>query len=338
MKRPLYLLCAPLLLAGCASHDNDLRQELADSLQRIADAIVEELRGADLAASEDRQIKEDLETSVALSSQVIDGTWESHITGGAIPCGDGTPCPFRRPTPADLNLANLIDDPVERQFTDIQEVPPTPLLPHLQYEFLPSHPDVHLAWATLQGAKQSGDSFDFVSLAGWMEHSMFLVNVYKDGGTYYAGDGTDYPVDDNTGVRILDDYFVEFFSLGTPTGTAPSRLSTTWSGAMIGNIAGTTNVHGDSIVSLNEDSSGDITVTVGFDNIIDVETGSVASIATRTWDNIRLYSDGSFWTYGLAGEFYGPGHKEAGGVFSNFGFRGAFGAALPPCMPIISCL
>ena len=242
MKRPLYLLCAPLLLAGCASHDNDLRQELADSLQRIADVIVEELRGADPAASEDRQIKEDLETSVALSSQVIDGTWESHITGGAIPCGDGTPCPFWRPTPADLNLANLIDDPVERRFTDIQEVPPTPLLPHLQYEFLPSHPDVHLAWATLQGAKQSGDSFDFVSLAGWMEHSMFLVNVYKDGETYYANDGTGYTSDGiyNVNSDILNGYFVEFSSLGSPTGTAPSYLPTTWSGAMIGNIAGTT--------------------------------------------------------------------------------------------------
>jgi len=45
MKRMAVLGCASLLLAGCAGggDDDDFREELADSIGRIADAIVEEL-------------------------------------------------------------------------------------------------------------------------------------------------------------------------------------------------------------------------------------------------------------------------------------------------------
>ena len=253
MKRPMFLIFAPLLVFGCSS-DLANRQELAASIQRISDVIIEEIKGPTQPVEEE-DIKADMDAIIASSTTIIDGTFETGIGGGGIPCiGDNGPtCPIFSSVPAFLSLSDLIDNPVERMVVDHGNVSPTPLFADLEYEALPSdNQDLNLVWAGVQDTKPNGEAYSFRSLAGWMGHSMFLVNVYDDDGEYIISDGTPYPVNDD-GSRTKDGYFVEFFSLGNATSTVPTSTALTWSGTMLGNIDGTTDVRGDVDVSLNID-------------------------------------------------------------------------------------
>ena len=335
MKRPMFLIFAPLLVFGCSS-DLVNRQELAASIQRIADVIIEEIKGPTQPVEEE-DIKADLDAIIASSTTIIDGTFETGIGGGGIPCiGDNGPtCPIFSSVPASLSLSDLIDTPVERMVVDHGNVSPTPLFPNLEYEALPSdNQDLTLGWAGVQDTKPNGEAYSFRSLAGWMGHSMFLVNVYDDDGEYIISDGTPYPVSDD-GSRTKDGYFVEFFSLGNATSTVPTSTALTWSGTMLGNIDGTTDVRGDVDVSLNIDILSTDGVGVAFSDIVDIETGQGALITAVNWPHVPFSTDGRFERrgeerLGIAGQFYGPNHEEVGGVFSISQLRGAFGATATP--------
>ena len=336
MKRPMFLIFAPLLVFGCSS-DGANRQELADSIQRIADVVVEELRGSTQPVQED-EIKADLDVIIASSTMIIDGTFETSIGGIGIPCnGDGAPtCPIFSSMPAFLSLSDLIDTPVGQMVVDHGNMSPTPLFPDLQYEaLLSNNQDLNLGWAGVQDTTLNGEAYSFRSLAGWMEYSMFLVNVYDDDGEYIISDGTPYPVSDD-GSRTKDGYFVEFFSLGNATSTVPTSTALTWSGTILGNIDGTTDVRGDVDVSLNIDILSTDGVRVAFSDILDIETGRGALITAATWPHVPFSTDGRFerrgteGTLGIVGRFYGPNHEEVGGVFSSGQLRGAFGATATP--------
>ena len=343
MQRSMFLFFVPLLVFGCSS-DDAYRQELADSIQRIADVVVEEIRGPTQPVQED-EIKAALDTIIASSTIIIDGTFETSIGGIGIPCnGDDAPtCPIFTSMPASLSLSDLIDAPVEQMVVDHGNMSPTLLFPDLQYEALPSeNQDLNLGWAGVQDTKPNGEAYSFRSLAGWMEHSMFLVNVYDDDGEYIISDGRPYPVS-NDGSRTLDGYFVEFFSLGNATSTMPTSTALTWSGTMLGIIEGITDVRGDADVSLNLDIVSTDGVKVEFSNIVDIKTGRGALISAVTWPHVPFSTDGRFEkrgtdeSVGIAGQFYGPNHEEVGGVFSISQMRGAFGATATGPLPCLSC-
>ena len=168
MKRPMFLIFAPLLVFGCSS-DVANRQELSDSIQRIADVIIEEIKGPTQPVEEE-EIKADLDAIIASSTMIIDGTFETSIGGISIPCnGDGAPTfPIFPSMPAFLSLSDLIDTPVEQMVVDHGNMSPTLLFPDLEYEALPSdNQDLNLGWAGIQDTKPNGEAYSFRSLAGW---------------------------------------------------------------------------------------------------------------------------------------------------------------------------
>ena len=184
-------------------------------------------------------------------------------------------------------------------------------------------------------------STHYRSLAGWMEHGLFLITT---------GETSAY------GSKLVD---YEVLSIGDSSGTNPTAPvigSATWSGTMAGFVEsaasgdpaasgdGGSFVDGDARITLSGlDAGAPATVDVLFSNIVDRGIGTRR--ADMAWDGVGL-TDGAFGSpeviapilasdidirgksigTGIYGRFHGPGHEEVGGVFRRDGITGAFGA------------
>ncbi|MCE2476152.1 MAG: hypothetical protein J4F47_11515 [Alphaproteobacteria bacterium] len=202
------------------------------------------------------------------------------------------------------------------------------------FEFTETRRGVSLA--KKEGRLRHGiGSTHYRSLAGWMEHGLFLVTARE--ASVHGSTMVDY----------------EVLSIGDSSGTnptAPATGSATWSGTMAGFVDpaasgdGGSFVDGDARITLpGLDAGAPATVDVLFSNVVDRKTG--ASRADMAWDGVRL-EDGAFGSpeviapilasdtdirgkaigTGIYGRFHGPGHEEVGGVFRRDGITGAFGA------------
>ena len=223
------------------------------------------------------------------------------------------------------------------------------------FEFAGQREGVFIAEKAGQLQDQDG-STDYRSLAGWMEHSMFMVSFEIE----QLEDGPEA-------------YYYNMSSVGHATGSNPSRPamgSATWSGAMAGIVhpyspslddpVQNTADHAQFVVGNEGDSiSGDATITIPsfnvyaypslnieFSNIVNDHTG--AQRDNMIWEGVEMV-DGVFGVArdasptetghlpfvggdpfrgqgGIFGQFYGPNHEEVGGLFHRDGLAGAFGA------------
>lgn len=173
-------------------------------------------------------------------------------------------------------------------------------------------------------SSEEDEMTDHRALAGWMNHSLFVIETPPKHGIYGA------------------------ISMGTTLGSNPDILvdsSATWSGVMIGLRISDPDVfvHGDALVTVsNSDGDAALVVDVEFTNIKDEDTG--AGLDDVSWSRLEL-KDGSFgivpvaedrWyasrhpaSKGISGRFYGSNHEEVGGLFSfrkSVGVSGVFGA------------
>ena len=192
------------------------------------------------------------------------------------------------------------------------------------------------------GVSREGDRMtDHRALAGWISHSLFVIETPPSGGRRGSSYGA--------------------FSIGNTTGSNPDVLvdnSATWSGVMFGSRISDPDafVHGDALVTVsNPDGDGDLVVDVEFTNIKEEDTDN--GLDDVSWSGLEL-TDGSFgvvpvaedwWpvsrhpaSRGISGRFYGPSHEEVGGLFGwpelpmagddllagggGYGVSGVFGA------------
>ena len=154
---------------------------------------------------------------------------------------------------------------------------------------------------------------DATSFGAWMDHSYFS-SVTSNRPADEVGGGTD---------RYT-------WAAGERTGS-PLTGSATWLGLMVGTpIAG--NDMGDRLVgtaALNYDMTvGGL--DVAFSGIKNITRGTAHTTETVIFSDLAIESDGAF-KRGQAGarihgNFYGPGHDEAAGIFEHSQMIGAFGA------------
>ena len=113
-------------------------------------------------------------------------------------------------------------------------------------------------------------------------------------------------------------------SMGEGSSSNPAPGSAAWEGAMLGTRYGPT--------ALGRDVIGDARLTVDF-ALFDIDVAFTGirervtgrAVADMTWDGLTM-ANGAFRGPGIEGQFYGPAHEEAGGVFDSSGILGAFGA------------
>ena len=151
--------------------------------------------------------------------------------------------------------------------------------------------------------------------AGWLDHSAFL-----------AGHGT--LAEDGPGNRVAIPLAASF---GDATGTNPAAVagSAAWSGVMTGTdmgaATGPREIRGDAGIVIP--ALANPSVEVAFTNVRELGTGDARD--DMSWRAIPL-ADGRFGAGSagdaIAGAFYGPGHREVGGVFERGRVFGAFGA------------
>ena len=148
-------------------------------------------------------------------------------------------------------------------------------------------------------------------LGGWMEHGFFFGQngvVLRDGEPTGSG-------------------FARVFSFGDATGSTPTGSGTaTWRGVMIGgHLRERIPYQGDATITAD---FGDGNVDVAFTDIHVTSTG--AAIDSIMFDDVPFtatgFSSGGTSGNWIAGDFYGPDHAEAGGVFEHETTMGAFGA------------
>ena len=126
------------------------------------------------------------------------------------------------------------------------------------------------------------------------------------------------------------------YAFGNAPGTNPGAdLGTAaWNGVMMGfdtSGAAPGTIQGDAAITvdLGEYSFSSATVDVAFTNVRNFGTGAAAR--DMRWNDIRLRDGGFEDGYSnrgnyIEGAFFGPQHQEAGGVFKQDLYTGAFGA------------
>lgn len=193
------------------------------------------------------------------------------------------------------------------------------------FVFLERRNGVSLAEETVVAQETGHPSFR--ALAGWMDHSFFLIETPRRGVS--------------PGGTAPDHRYYRAYSAGNATGTDPDLSggsAATWSGVMWGLLMTNPDqsepdafVHGDATMTvLSPQGNPDLTVDVAFTNIRHEATG--ARIEDLRWRDLPLRS-GSFGispvsadaaeisrhpaSQGISGRFYGPNHEEAGGLFGR---------------------
>ncbi len=181
--------------------------------------------------------------------------------------------------------------------------------PPPEYEDLADRLGVSRAFAETSRASEDVE-LSYLHYGGWMDHSFFFVSgvTARDPATEKESFGT----------------FLH--SMGNATGANPVSGGATWKGAMAGfDVSDTADrgnlIEGDATVTIDdfEQPVVDVALTGLRDRNADRDRASI------TWEGVPL-ADGAFASSGLQGQFYGPDHEEAGGVFLRDGISGAFGA------------
>lgn len=188
------------------------------------------------------------------------------------------------------------------------------------FRFIERRRGVSLAQRT-QVSGGGGDAANYRALAGWIDHSFFLLKT----------PGIEVKPEEN---RVSANYYGAY-SIGNATDSNPDVLaggSATWSGMMVGiRIAEPDSfVNGDATITVSSrQGNPDLLVDVEFRNMKDEQTG--ANFDDVSWEGLAL-QDGSFGVVpvsdgeadasrhparrGISGRFYGPNHEEVGGLFS----------------------
>ncbi|MDE0404662.1 MAG: transferrin-binding protein-like solute binding protein [Nitrospira sp.] len=158
-------------------------------------------------------------------------------------------------------------------------------------------------------------SVDYHTLGGWMEYSVFTVNLWQF-------DPTDWQIWNAA-------------SFGVESGSNPVSGSAIWTGAMVGRTRGPDHQPGVLVM-------GESRLTFDFaTNELDaaltaIQSGNGQAYADLAWENMPT-TNGRFagTTYSpigaiegsISGRFYGPNHEEVGGLIDHAEFLGAFGAS-----------
>ena len=161
-----------------------------------------------------------------------------------------------------------------------------------------------------QGAGQSvldEATVQEVVYGGWLDHTAFEVA----GELYEESDGQSV-----AGIYGL--------AVGDASGSVPTGGSATWRGVMVAAETQRVEVHqGDATLTLDFAASN---LDAAFTNVHEVETG--ASRASISFSDVPLTEDGFAFHADrrIEGQFFGPDHAEAGGIFESGNTVGAFGA------------
>ena len=166
-----------------------------------------------------------------------------------------------------------------------------------------------------------GDTTSYRALAGWINHSFFLIKT----------PGIEVASEEN---RVSANYYGAY-SIGNIIDSNPDVSAggaATWSGMMVGiRIAEPDGfVKGDATITVSSPQGNpDLRVDVEFRNMKDEQAG--VHFDDVSWEGLAL-KDGSFGVVplsdgeadasrhparrGISGRFYGPNHEEVGGLFS----------------------
>ena len=195
-----------------------------------------------------------------------------------------------------------------------------------EYEPVMTYRGVSLAQSQAAGRTSDTDDgtvFHYQSYGGWLEHSVFAVQISTGG------------IGGNDQGILLFSYSFGRDNVNNPTADA------TWEGVVIGRNTETNHVvQGDAEVMF------DITTPtmldyVDFSNVIDLDDGSPVTFGNDNSGNLRFsgipLTTGTFMQDNSAdgdisyirGRFYGTSHEEVGGVFDSHDIVGAFGATTP---------
>ena len=201
------------------------------------------------------------------------------------------------------------------------------------FTFLARRSGVSLA-VKVSGPEDDHRHTSYRALSGWMDHSFFLV--------------------ESMNAERPSEFFYETHAMGTARRDNPDVAvsgTATWSGVMAGVVtlrAGTPGsfVNGAARLTVTAlDTASEASVHLEFSDIVAEDTG--ADFENMSWSDLTL-RDGSFGTGnvvhdrgggffaedarqiprgdGIFGQFYGPNHEEAGGLFTRRGISGAFAA------------
>ena len=153
-------------------------------------------------------------------------------------------------------------------------------------------------------ATASGDGFNFNTFGVW--------------GSYNAGTS----LIGSTTIQGSSVRFAFPMSLGDGSGSNPLTGSATWRGAMAGVKVGSSSIGAE--VTGDAEMTADLaaaSLDLAFTNIAD--SSGVLSNDIR-WQGVSMQNGSFNGSGGLQGNFYGPDHEEAGGVFERDGIAGAF--------------
>lgn len=155
---------------------------------------------------------------------------------------------------------------------------------------------------------------EVAAYGGWLDHSLFMA-LSATARDEQAGDAS----------------YLFSMSIGAMTGTNPAPIggSASWSGVMVGFDTDAGEVRGDADVTIADFMKPQ--VEVAFTRISDLDTGSRRD--DMVWSDVPL-ADGGFAMVAdgdsIQGNFYGPDHREIGGIFERGRVIGAFGGRRQP--------
>ena len=163
--------------------------------------------------------------------------------------------------------------------------------------------------------KDREESYDLFSYGGWLEHNFFF--VVTEG---FSAAGAD-------SYEELDHWSAV---IGKKTGSNPISGGAVWRGAMVGIDVSYTEdrgnrLQGEAFIGIRDFLNP--AVDVEFYDVFDLNTGTRRT--SIFWQGLPL-TGGNFRSKSseddyIEGNFYGPNHEEAAGVFEAFKIVGAFG-------------
>ena len=133
---------------------------------------------------------------------------------------------------------------------------------------------------------------------------------------------TGTPLRGSTTLQGIDVQFAFPVSLGMVSGSNPVSGSATWTGAMAGVRIGSSSLGAEVIgdAEMTADLAA-ASLDLAFTNIADPSGDPSNDIR---WQGVSMQNGSFNGSGGLQGNFYGPDHEEAGGVFERDGIAGAF--------------
>ena len=278
------LAAAFLILLGCGGGGGDNGTAVSTPIEPTEPVLPsdpaqpsEPVEPAEPTVSRSDQIQAELNELIDNSTTVLDADTIAMNSPGTL-----WHPPSDQDTPAGLDLDDLADGG----------------LSELEYGDAGSRAGISLVRITRPG---DSDTFKYRAWAGWAEHSFYVVRVSE--------------IIDNDPLHPSKSVFSHVYSVGDATGTNPVSGSATWDGAMVGTDVSDAETKGNTIVGDATIRINDFNVPavhVGFVNVVDQDTGTAR--LDITWDDVPLM-DGRFRDIGLLGQFYGPSHEEAGGIF-----------------------